>query len=128
MNDPVTQPSPESPRRAGHETTDASPFYLGLFALGLLLMIALVLPFLSWTLGRFEAAAARHDPAQSPLAGDQAPPEPRLQPRPADDLARWREEEILRLSSGLSWLISGKGNSPRSHRTSRDLSPRESKP
>ena len=34
MNEPVPQPSPDRPNQSGHETTDASPFYIGLFAPG----------------------------------------------------------------------------------------------
>lgn len=98
MNDPARQPSPDSPRPAGHETSDASPFYVGLFALGLVLLIALVLAFLGSIYTRFGAAAARKDPAQSPLAGDQTPPEPRLETEPAADLARLRDDEDRRLS------------------------------
>jgi len=108
MNDPVTPPSPETPRHVGHETTDANPFYVGLFALGLALMIALVLPFLSWMFGRFEAAAARHDPAQSQLAGDQVPPEPRLEVEPSGDLARIRDEENRKLSQ-YRWIDAQRG-------------------
>jgi hypothetical protein len=99
MNEPVLQPSPDRHNRAGHETTDASPFYIGLFALGLVLMIALVLPLLGWIFWRFEAAARRADPAQSPLAGDQTPPAPRLEEQPAAELANLRRAEHRRLSS-----------------------------
>jgi hypothetical protein len=108
MNDPVMPPSPEAPRHVGHETTDASPFYVGLFVLGLILMIALVLPFLSWLFGRFGAAAARNDPAQSALAADQMPPEPRLEVDPASALARWREEENRQLSN-YGWIDAQRG-------------------
>ena len=57
MNDPATLPSPDAPKRVGHETSDVSPSYVGLFALGLALMIALVLPVLGWMFGRFEGSA-----------------------------------------------------------------------
>ena len=103
MNNPATQRSPERPDRVGHETRDASPFYVGLFALGLAVMIALVLPLLAWMLQRFEAEARQADPLQSPLAGDQVPPEPRLQSAPDTDLARIRREEERRLSS-YGWI------------------------
>ncbi len=99
MSNPATQPSPEPRERVGHETRDASPFYVGLFALGLVVMIALVLPLLGWILRRFETEARQADPVQSPLAGDQVPPEPRLQSEPDADLARLRGEEEHRLSS-----------------------------
>jgi hypothetical protein len=103
MNEPVLQPSPDPHHRAGHETTDASPFYIGLFALGLVLMIALVLPLLGWIFWRFEAAARRADPAQSPLASDQTPPAPRLEAQPAAELASLRRAEHHRLSS-YGWI------------------------
>jgi hypothetical protein len=103
MSNPATQPSPDRPDRVGHETRDASPFYVGLFALGLAVMIALVLPLLGWMLRRFEAEARQADPVQSPLAGDQVPPEPRLQSAPDTDLARMRREEEQRLSS-YGWI------------------------
>jgi hypothetical protein len=75
------------------------PAYIGLFALGLVLMIVLVLLVLNWTMRRFEAVAERADPVASPVAGDQTPPEPRLQADPAADLARLRREEDQQLSS-----------------------------
>ena len=99
MKEPVLQPLPDRPNQAGHETTDASPFYIGLFALGLVLMIALVLPLLGWIFWRLEAAAQRVDARQSPLAGDQTPPAPRLERQPADELAKLRRAEHRRLSS-----------------------------
>src|SRR5262245_43514888 len=105
MNNPATPPLPEPPDRVGHETRDASPFYVGLFALGLAVMIALVLPLLGWMLRRFEAEAREADPVQSPLAGDQVPPEPRLQSAPDTDLVRLRREEEQRLSS-YAWIDS----------------------
>jgi hypothetical protein len=103
MNEPVPQPSPDRPNQASHETTDASPFYIGLFALGLVLMIAIVLPLLGWIFWRFEASAQRADQAQSPLAGDQTPPVPRLEEQPADELEKLRRAEQRRLSS-YGWI------------------------
>ena len=103
MSEPDPQPSPDRPHSAGHETTDASPFYIGLFALGLVLMIAFVLPLLGWTFWRLEAAAQRADPRESPLAGDQTPPAPRLEEQPGDELANLRRAEHRRLSS-YGWI------------------------
>ena len=103
MSEPVPQPSPDRPNQAGHETTDASPFYIGLFALGLVLMVALVLPLLGWIFWRLEAAAQRADKAQSPLASDQTPPAPRLEEQPAAELAKLRRAEDHRLSS-YGWI------------------------
>lgn len=85
--------------RTGHETTDASPFYIGLFALGLTVMVALVLPLLGWVFWQFEAAARRADPPQSNLSGKETPPSPLLQDNPAADLAQFRRGEEERLSS-----------------------------
>ena len=67
MNEPVLQPSPDPQHRAGHETTDASPFYIGLFALGLVLMIVLCLTATRLDLlavrGRSAAGGPRAKPA-----------------------------------------------------------------
>jgi len=103
MNEPVPRPLPDRPNQSGHETTDASPLYIGLFALGLVLMIALVLPLLGWIFWRLEAAAQRADTRQSPLAGDQTPPAPRLEEQSADELAKLRRAEQRRLSS-YGWI------------------------
>ena len=103
MNEPRPLPSPDPHGRVDHETTDASPFYIGLFALGLALMIALVLPLLGWIFWQFEAAARRADPTPNPQAGDQVPPAPRLQAEPAAELASLRREENQRLSS-YGWI------------------------
>ena len=42
MSEPIAQQSSDSLKHAGHETTDASAFYVGLFALGLLLTICAI--------------------------------------------------------------------------------------
>lgn len=103
MNDPAMKPSPDPHLHVGHETTDASPFYVGLFALGLTLMIALVLPLLGWIFWGFEAAAKRADAPQNPLLGELTPPRPVLQNDPAADLTLFRREEEQRLSS-YGWI------------------------
>jgi len=103
MNDPAMQPLLDPHQHVGHETTDASPFYVGLFALGLTLMIALVLPLLGWIFWRYEAAAKRADAPQSPLLGELTPPRPVLQNDPAADLTLFRREEEQRLSS-YGWI------------------------
>jgi hypothetical protein len=96
MNEAATRQSPDA-RVEVHETTDASAFYVGLFALGLAIMIALALPFLVWLFWRFEASAKRTDPINDPTAVNQIPPPPRLQARPSADLAALRHEEDERL-------------------------------
>ena len=103
MPDRVTPPSPEPQGHNGHETSDVSPLYVGIFAAGLVLMIVLVLPFLRWVFWRFEATAERSDPARNPLADEQTPPPPRLQAEPETDLVRMRSEEHQKLSS-YGWI------------------------
>src|SRR5262245_18944818 len=103
MNDPVTQPSPSPDDRSGHELTDASPQAISLFAGGLVLMSGLVLLLLGWLFWQFEATAERADRVQSPLAGDQLPPAPRLQVQPAQELASLRRAEDERLST-YGWI------------------------
>jgi hypothetical protein len=103
MRWPVAEPIPpaasERHDRRGHERTDVRPAYIGLFALGLVLMIGAVLLVLDWTMRRFEAVAERRDPVPSPVAAEQTPPEPRLQADPAADLTRLRREEDRQLLS-----------------------------
>lgn len=103
MSDPAKLPSPDPDRHVGHETTDVSPQYVGLFALGLTLMIALVLPFLGWVFWHFEANARRADVPQSPLARNQITPPPVLQNDPTADLVAFRHEEEERLA-GYRWI------------------------
>src|SRR5258707_270497 len=102
MHDPATQP-PEHHGPIGHETTDVSPLTLGLFALGLTLMVAIVLPLLTWMFWHLEDDAERADPPQSPLAVDQVPPPPRLEVDPGGELARLRRAEDKTLSS-YGWI------------------------
>jgi hypothetical protein len=98
MNEPA-KPPPDQPPRTGHETTDASPAVIGLFALGLVIMIALVLPLLNWIYWRMEASAERRDVPLSSMAGKQVVPEPRLETDTTADLTRLRASEDERLSS-----------------------------
>jgi len=101
MSDP-NQSSPEQ-NGAGHETTDVSASYIGLFALALVVMIAIILPLLRWMFWRLEAGAERADKVPSPLAADQEPPAPRLQDDPSADLASLRAEEAARLAT-YGWI------------------------
>ena len=108
MSQGAAPQSPDSHRRVGHETTDASAFYVGLFALVLALMISLVMLILVWMFWRFEASAERTDPVTSPVAGDQTQPEPRLQTQPSPDLAQLRHEEDQKLGS-YKWIDQSQG-------------------
>lgn len=103
MNDPDKLPSSDASPSRGHENTDANPAALSWFALGLVLMVACVLIGLQWMHRQFEVMARRSDPASSPLAVDQIPPQPRLQVDPASDLKRFRDGEESRLSS-CGWI------------------------
>jgi hypothetical protein len=102
MNDPAIPP-PDGGRHVGHEMTDASPLALGLFALLLSLMVAIVLLFLIWLFWQFEGEAKRADPPQSPLAVDEPPPPPRLEVDPGADLGRLRRAEEKTLST-YGWI------------------------
>ena len=108
MSEPAAPQSPDLRDHAGHETTDASAFYVGLFAFGLALTILLALLFLDRLFWRFEAETERTDPVVSPLAGNQTPPEPRLQTRPNVDLAELRHAENETLGS-YKWIDQQQG-------------------
>jgi hypothetical protein len=103
MNQPPARQSPDSHGPVGHETSDASPLLVGLFALAVALMVALSMLLLVWTFWRFEKSAERTDPVASPVASDQMPPDPRLQTQPSADLARLRDEENQTLGS-YKWI------------------------
>ena len=108
MSEHVAQQSSDSLKHAGHETTDASAFYIGLFALGLLLSILLALLFLYQMFWRFEAAAKRADPVASPVAGNQIPSGPLLQTQSSADLVKLRHDEDMILSS-YKWIDKQQG-------------------
>jgi hypothetical protein len=108
MDEAVDRQLTESNAHVRYETTDASAFYIGLFALGLTIMIALALPFLVWLFWRFEASAERADPVKSPVSADQLPPMPRLQAQPSADLAKLRHAEDERLGS-YQWIDQQQG-------------------
>lgn len=108
MSEPIAQQSSDSLKHTGHETTDASAFYVGLFALGLLLTILLAMLLLYQMFWRFEASVKRADPIASPVAGNQIPSGPLLQTRPSADLAKLRHGEDETLSS-YKWLDKQQG-------------------
>jgi len=103
MSDHFNQPPPEAHSKTGHETTDVNPLAIGLFALGLGLMVAVVLPLLSWVFWRFEAVAKLNDRPQSSVSTPPTFSGPRLQEQPSVDLARLRAEAHRRLSS-YAWV------------------------
>jgi hypothetical protein len=98
MSERIAPQSPDPPEHAGHETTDASAYYVGLFGLGMAIMIVLSMLFLYKLFWRFEAIVKRSDPLVSPVATRQIPPEPRLQAQPGAELIQLRreEDEVLR--------------------------------
>ncbi|MDB5384833.1 MAG: hypothetical protein JWM11_479 [Planctomycetaceae bacterium] len=112
MNNPAMPSSPDIPsdsqQRIGHEISDANPFYVSLFAIALILAIALVFPLMSWMFWRFEAAAKRSDSPLSVVADKQSPPPPTLQDNPAADLLEFRRAEDQRLSS-YGWIDQRQG-------------------
>jgi hypothetical protein len=85
-------PSPRS-LEAKHELSDVRSMPLVWSALVLAIAVAAVCLFLNWFFDWLELGAKRHDPTLSPLVGSQVPPEPRLQGKPANDLARMRAAE-----------------------------------
>jgi hypothetical protein len=108
MSEPIAKQSSDSLKHSGHETTDASAFYVGLFALGLLLSILLTLLFLYQMFWRFEASAKRADPIASPVARNQMPSGPLLQTQSSADLVKLRHDEDLVLSS-YKWIDKQQG-------------------
>ncbi|HET6881282.1 MAG TPA: hypothetical protein VFI31_14065 [Pirellulales bacterium] len=88
---------------AGYETTDVRSKPLVLSALALAVAVGLVCIFLIWFSGLLEGRAERHDPQLSPLIANQSPPPPRLQEKPANDLARLRAAEDRALN-GYRWI------------------------
>ena len=68
---------------------------------GLLIFLALAAPALHWLQARLDRRLAARDSSR-PSALSKLPPEPRLQARPAADLARLREREDAELE-GWSW-------------------------
>src|SRR5262245_7966850 len=100
MNEPVSSSHRDAPSPGReHETTDVRASSVSLAGVGLLLMIGVVILALSWVRGDFESVIARHDVAPSSVAGNQSPPEPRLQADPAADLTTWREREHRKWSA-----------------------------
>jgi hypothetical protein len=103
MNEPINRPPPESHDHHGHETTDVGLFSIGLFASGLVLMIAVVLPLLGWMFWSMEAAAKRAELPQSPFSEPPTFRGPKLQEQPSSDLVSLRRAEDQRLTT-YGWI------------------------
>lgn len=100
-------PSPAAPA-AKHETSDVRSLPLVYSAVVLAAAVALVCLSMRWFFDRLEVRAERHDPKLSPLVGSQVPPAPRLQEKPANDLASMRAAEDRMLDRYL-WLDKERG-------------------
>lgn len=108
MSESIAQPSPDSHAPVGHEATDASAYYVSLFALALAIAIVLSLLFLYRMFWRLEARAQRADPVERPASGPQIISEPRLQVDPRAELAQLREAEEQSLQS-YQWIDEQQG-------------------
>jgi hypothetical protein len=93
-----------------HEQSDVNVRAIVSFAIGLVIVAAVLQLALYGMLRLMEWNAARNDPARHPLATTQtqAPPEPRLQPDPVHDMERMRAAEEQRLHS-YGWVDKEKG-------------------
>ena len=102
--------APLAPGR-GHETRDVRirPIVLAFVGLGIVALIVQVVTY--FMLAGFTAQDERRSLPASPLAateGRKAPPEPRLQIAPRDDLRRLRARENA-LLDGYGWVDRGAG-------------------
>lgn len=103
MNLPTHDPPSAPQPGGGYETRDVNPLYVGLFGVGLIVMLGLVLLGLGWMFRRLETAARRADLPQSAVAARHTPPAPRLQVQPEADLVQFRQAE-QRVLSSYGWL------------------------
>lgn len=87
----------------GYEPRDVRVGWIVAFAMALAAMVILVLPLTDWIFDRLESSAAQRDAPTSPLAAKQEPPEPRLESRPAAELAALRRREDEKLTK-YRWL------------------------
>jgi len=82
-----------------HETTDANIRSIVKFAIGLAVLIVVAMIAMRWLFDYLKATQQLGPPA-SPFAESQAaPPAPRLQVRPAQDLKQLRQAEDEKLNS-----------------------------
>lgn len=83
----------------GHETRDANPAILALFAVGLCLTLALILVSVRWMFFHFEKSQSLGAPA-APFANERPlPPGPRLQADPLQDWQAYRAQQQATLNS-----------------------------
>ncbi len=95
----------------GHETRDISTRVVVIFGISLFVG-AVIIHVLVWLLyGQFAREAASAYPRQYPMAhvgAPELPPEPRLQTRPRDEMARMREQENTLLNT-YGWVDPQRG-------------------
>ena len=92
---------PEGTHR--HEQTDVRSPFLAWLALALVLSLVAMQPALLGVYHLLAKLRAAQQPAVTPLAVHQAPPNPRLQSSPTEDLQQLRADEA-RLLGGYGWV------------------------
>ena len=100
-----------APTHGGHEPRDVSPRSIVIAGSLLLAVVLLTFAGMAGLVVRYQAREARESAPASPLAksyGRQAPPEPRLQSDPLEDLRRLRAREDA-LLDGYGWDDRGAG-------------------
>jgi len=91
--------APERQHAGQHETTDANIGRLVKFGIGLFVLIVVAMMAMRWMFDYLKATQQLGPPA-SPFAESQAaPPAPRLQVRPVQDLKQLQQAENERLNS-----------------------------
>src|SRR4051794_17268626 len=108
MNDHMNDSPSERQAHPGYETTDVRVPSIGLFALGLAVMVALVLLVIGWAFWQMETFAKSTDSPRQPGSGATKFREPKLQDRPTDDLDRFRRNEDQHLST-YGWVDQKQG-------------------
>jgi len=84
----------------GHETTDVGVALIVKFIIVFALIIAVSMPVLWWLMNVLESRAEKRDPDVPPIADlHREPPGPNLQPAPAADFEKFRDEQLRRLQS-----------------------------
>jgi hypothetical protein len=101
MNDPDHKQHELGPEPAavdvamGHEMSDVSVRGLVVFLTGLVVSLAVVVFAVAWLFSYFRTDAEQHDPPVPPLSRlrSAAPPGPRLQQSPADEMETMRKQQ-----------------------------------